>query len=311
MASTLPSLGKADSPSPVPALSRYQRALIASCVVLITGLAWAYLVHLNRHMTSPIEGDAMMAAMGKVMNQAWGAGDLLLTFVMWAVMMVGMMAAPALPVLLLFAGIHAQRGRGLTPAVPSFGIGYLVVWLAFSAGATAAQWALHEGALLSPMLATTSTFVAGVILISAGAYQLTPLKSRCLARCQSPLGFLMSNWRDGVTGAFLMGFRHGIFCLGCCWALMAVLFVVGVMNLAWVGVLTLFILAEKIRPTGAQVSRASGAILIALGLALALGCRSDNLVTANGAPARSVFQAVVTFQHTGQSAAVQDTIDVQ
>ena len=266
MASTLPSRGEARSPGGP------HRALIASCIVLITALAWAYLVHLNRHMTSAIEDDTMMAAMGMVMRQPWGASDLLLTFVMWSVMMVGMMAVPALPVLLLFAGLHAQRvDRAMVPAVPSFGLGYLIVWLAFSACATAAQWALHEGALLSSTMATSSTLVAGLILITAGVYQLTPLKTRCLARCQSPLGFLMSNWRDGSSGAFLMGFRHGIFCLGCCWALMAVLFVVGVMNLAWVGVLSLFILAEKIGLIGARVSRAGGAILIALGAVLVSG----------------------------------------
>ena len=111
----------------------------------------------------------------------------------------------------------------------------------------------------------------GVILLLAGAYQLTPLKSRCLTGCRSPLGFLMSHWRDGPGGAFLMGSRHGLFCLGCCWALMAVLFVVGVMNLAWVAVLTLFILAEKAGPAGARVSRIGGAVLIALGAALASG----------------------------------------
>jgi predicted metal-binding membrane protein len=234
-------------------------------------LAWAYLVHLHRPLTSPAEGDTMMAAMGMVMGRPWDAGDLLLTFLMWSVMMVGMMALSALPVLLLFARMHAQRDGGVAPAVPSFGLGYLIVWLAFSACATAAQWALHQGALLSSTMATTSTTVAGVILIAAGAYQLTPLKNRCLTQCQSPLGFLMSNWRDGSGGAFLMGWRHGIFCLGCCWALMLVLFVVGVMNLAWVGVLTLFILAEKLGPTGARVSRAGGAILLALGAALVSG----------------------------------------
>jgi predicted metal-binding membrane protein len=161
-----------------------------------------------------------------------------------------------------------RSDRGVVPAVPSFGLGYLAVWLAFSACATAAQWALHEGALLSPAMATSSTVVGGVILIAAGVYQLTPLKAGCLVGCRSPLGFLMSNWRDGTSGAFRMGFRHGIVCLGCCWALMAVLFVVGVMNLAWVGVLTLFILAEKIGPGGARVARAGGAVLIALGAVL-------------------------------------------
>jgi predicted metal-binding membrane protein len=259
------------APSPVPAPSRRDRALIASCIVLITGLAWAYLVHLNRHLSSINDG-TLMASMGMVMNQPWGASDLLLTFVMWSVMMVAMMAMSALPVLLLFAGMRAQRVHpGVAPAVSSFGLGYLVVWLAFSACATAAQWALHERALLSPTMATSCTLVAGITLIMAGAYQLTPLKTGCLARCQSPLGFLMSNWRDGSSGAFLMGFRHGIFCLGCCWALMTLLFVVGVMNLAWVGFLTLFILTEKIFPTGDRVSRVGGAILIGLGAVLLSG----------------------------------------
>jgi len=270
-ASTPPSPGEARSPSPVPAPSLRDRALIASCIVVITGLAWAYLIRLNRQMPS-VEAESMMAAMGMVMNQPWGAGDLLLTFAMWAVMMVGMMAVPALPVLLLFAGMRAQRvDRGLVPTVPSFGFGYLFVWVAFSACATAAQWALHERALLSSTMATSSTLLAGLILIAAGVYQLTPLKTGCLARCRSPLGFLMSSWRDGSSGAFQMGLRHGIFGLGCCWALMAVLFVVGVMNLTWVGVLTVFILAEKLGPTGAHVSRAGGAILIALGVVLVSG----------------------------------------
>ncbi|HKU63267.1 MAG TPA: DUF2182 domain-containing protein [Gemmatimonadales bacterium] len=222
-------------------------------------------------MVSPADGHSTMAAMGMVMDRPWGAGDLLLTFVMWSVMMVGMMALSALPVLLLFARMHAQRDHGMAPAVPSFGVGYLVVWLGFSACATAAQWGLHQGALLSSTMATTSTTIAGVILIVAGVYQLTPLKNRCLARCQSPLGFLIGHWRDGPSGAFLMGWRHGIFCLGCCWALMLVLFVVGVMNLAWVGVLTLFILAEKLGPAGARISRAGGVVLLALGIALVSG----------------------------------------
>ena len=270
MASTLPSPGAAHSSSAVPAPSRRDRALIASCIVLITLLAWAYLVHLHRPLTSATAGETMMAGMGMVMDRPWGAGDLLLTFLMWSVMMVGMMALSALPVLLLFARMHAQRDGGVAPVVPSFGLGYLIVWLAFSACATAAQWALHQGALLSPTMATTSTTVAGVILITAGVYQLTPLKNRCLSHCQSPLGFLMSHWRDGSGGAFLMGWRHGI-CLGCCWALMLVLFVVGVMNLAWVGVITLFILAEKLGPAGARVSRAGGAVLLVLGVVLLAG----------------------------------------
>ncbi len=267
MASTRRFPGAVPSPSRVAAPSRRGRALLGSCIVLITALAWAYLVHLNRQMSSSIHADTMMAKMGMVLNQPWGAGDVFFTFVMWAVMMVGMMTVPALPVLSLFAGVHTQRAeRGVAPAVLSFGLGYIAVWLGFSACATGAQWALHQAALLSSTMATSSTPAAGAILIAVGAYQLTPLKRGCLTQCQSPLGFLMSNWRDGSSGAFRMGVRHGAFCLGCCWALMGLLFVVGVMNLVWVGALTAFILVEKIGPTGARVARVGGAVLIALGV---------------------------------------------
>ncbi|MGQ0649342.1 MAG: DUF2182 domain-containing protein [Gemmatimonadaceae bacterium] len=259
------------SPSPVAASSRRDRVLIGSCIVLITALAWAYLIHLNRQMSSSVEADAMMAKMGMLMNAPWGARDIFFTFVMWGVMMVGMMTATATPVLLLFAGMHARRSERHVPlAVLSFALGYIAVWLGFSACAALAQWALHEAALLSSTMATSSTRLGGAILIAAGAYQLTPLKGGCLTQCQSPLGFLMSNWRDGASGALGMGLRHGAFCLGCCWALMGVLFVVGVMNLAWVGLLTIFILVEKIGPTGARVARGGGAILMAFGLVLVL-----------------------------------------
>jgi predicted metal-binding membrane protein len=220
-------------------------------------------------MSSSIEADTMMARMGMLMSRPWGAREVFVTFVMWAVMMAGMMTAAALPVLLLFAGAHAKRAeRDARLAVPLFGLGYIVVWVGFSACATVAQWALHQGALLSPALTTASARAAGAMLMAAGAYQLTPLKAACLIRCQSPLGFLMRNWRDGSSGAFLMGLRHGVFCLGCCWALMGVLFVVGVMNLVWVAVLTGFILLEKLGPPGARVARVGGAILIAGGLVL-------------------------------------------
>ena len=267
MASTRRSPGAVRSASLLAGPPRLDRVVIASCVVLITALAWAYLVHLHRQMSSSIEADSMVATMGMVMNHSWGTHEVVVTFVMWAVMMVGMMTPTALPVLLLFAGAHAQRAeRGVPLAIPLFGLGYITVWLGFSTGAAVAQWALHQAALLSSTMATSSPRLGGAILIAAGAYQLTPLKGSCLTQCQSPLGFLMSNWHDGATGALRMGLRHGTFCLGCCWSLMGVLFVVGVMNLAWVGVLTVFVLVEKIGPTGARVARVGGAILIAFGV---------------------------------------------
>jgi predicted metal-binding membrane protein len=273
MASTPRSPGVALSlPSAAVATPR-DRLLIGGCILLVTALAWVYLIHLARQMGSPIDA-GMMAKMGMATNQPWTASDVFYTWVMWSVMMIGMMAASTVPVLLLFAGLHARRAAGgRSLAVLSFGLGYFAVWLGFSACAAMAQWALHQGALLSSAMATSSTAVGGAILVGAGVYQLSPLKGRCLTGCQSPLGFLMGNWRDGLRGAFAMGMRHGTFCLGCCWALMGVLFVVGVMNLVWVGVLTVFVLIEKIGPTGVRLARTGGAIMIALGVIMvSTGC---------------------------------------
>ena len=208
-----------------------------------------------------------MAKMGMVTGTPWTALDVLFTFTMWSVMMVGMMATAAAPVLLVFSRTRAARADGSTsPSVALFGLGYLTVWLAFSAFAALTQFALHQAALLSPTMSVFSPRLAGAILIAAGVYQLTPLKRACLAQCQSPFGFLMSHWRDGRSGAFQMGLRHGAYCLGCCWALMGVLFAVGVMNLVWVAVLAAFVLLEKIGPSGAIVSRVGGAIMIAAGI---------------------------------------------
>jgi predicted metal-binding membrane protein len=258
------------SQSSAAALPRRDRALLLGCILLVAGLAWAYLVYLDRRMSASAEYAAAMAQMGMVMDAPWRAADVLFTFLMWAVMMVGMMSASAAPVLLLFADMQVQRGaRGLSVALLLFGLGYLAIWLGFSACAALVQWALHEAAFLSSGLAASSRIVGGAILIGAGVYQLTPVKSACLRHCQSPLGFLMSHWRDGLRGAFRMGLQHGRSCLGCCWALMGVLFAVGIMNLAWVAVLTAFILIEKVGSTGVLVSRAGGVVMIAYGTFLA------------------------------------------
>ena len=206
------------------------------------------------------------------MDMPWTAADVWLTFAMWAVMMIGMMTGTAAPVLLLFAGARAGRGeRGVPLAVLLFGLGYLTVWVGFSAGAALAQWRLHEAAMLSPAMAASSPRLAGAILIAAGAYQLTPFKGACLTQCRSPLGFLLGNWRHGTTGALRMGIRHGAHCLGCCWALMCVLFVVGVMNLAWVAALSAFVLVEKIGPAGMVAARIAGAAMVVLGMLFAAG----------------------------------------
>jgi predicted metal-binding membrane protein len=254
-------------PPPPAGLSSRDRLLIWACLAVVIALAWAYLIDLDRRMASEMEHHTMMTAMGMTMEMPpWTAADVLFTFAMWVVMMIGMMVGTAAPVLLLFAGAHAGRGGRRVPwIVLVFGLGYVIVWAGFSAAAALTQWALHSAAMLSPMMAASSSRVGGVILIAAGVYQLTPFKRACLTHCRSPLGFLMTHWRGGTRGALMMGLRHGAYCLGCCWALMGVLFAVGVMNLLWVAALTVFVLVEKSGPAGIVIARVAGAAMIAWG----------------------------------------------
>ena len=246
--------------------SRGGSALILACVVSIAALAWAGLFQMGRRDMA----DIGMVAMGMT-GASWTGRDALLAFAMWVVMMAGMMIPSAAPVLMLFAATQNQRGgRAVTPATAMFGAAYFAVWTGFSAAAALAQWGLHQAAMLTPAMAASDPRLAGAILISAGVYQLTPWKGRCLSHCRSPLGFLMSRWREGAAGAFRMGLAHGAYCLGCCWALMGVLFVVGVMNLAWVAALTAFVLLEKTGPGGMWTARIAGAALVVSGAVLAL-----------------------------------------
>jgi len=245
------------------ALAR-QRWISAGTLALVAGLAWAYLVSGIGAAPMPMQMGAM------IMWEPWGAEDWLLTFVMWVVMMAAMMLPSVAPMVLLFVGLHQrqQTGGALGPTW-SFLTGYLIVWTLFAAAATTAQWGLHSAALLSPMLAATSPYLAAGLVLAAGAYQWTPLKRLCLARCRQPLGFLMTEWRAGTGGALRMGLRHGLFCTGCCWALMALLFVGGVMNLLWVALLSAYVLLEKVLPGGEILGRVAGAAMLAWGVWLA------------------------------------------
>jgi predicted metal-binding membrane protein len=141
-----------------------------------------------------------------------------------------------------------------------------VVWLAFSAAATALQWALQAIDWVNPMIVSSSALLTALLLLIAGVYQFSPLKKVCLSRCRTPLGFLLGEWRPGVSGAFVMGVRHGLFCVGCCWALMALLFVGGVMNLAWIAALSVVVAIEKLAPRGERVAAVLGVALIAAGV---------------------------------------------
>ena len=160
------------------------------------------------------------------------------------------------------------------PYVPTgvFLSGYLLVWSGFSAAATLANWGLHANSLLSSMMGTsTSSYLGGALLMTAGAFQWSPLKSACLTHCRSPLGFLMSDWREGTGGALRMGLRHGAYCVGCCWTLMGLLFVLGVMNLLWIAALAAFVLLEKVAPGGRRFSRGTGLLLFGWGALMAAG----------------------------------------
>ncbi len=242
---------------------RRDRFIILGGLVAITILAWAYMFYLAANMAGM---DMDMAAMSQL--QPWRVTDIFLTFIMWSVMMVAMMTPSATPMVLTYAQINRQRQAKMQPYAPTglFLAGYLLVWVGFSALATLFQWGLHSAALLSPMMVTTSPIVGGVILVLAGGFQFTPFKHACLAHCRTPMSFILTEWLDGSSGALMMGFKHGRFCLGCCWFLMALLFVAGVMNLLWVAAIAAFVLIEKITPAGEWVSRIAGFLLIVWGV---------------------------------------------
>jgi predicted metal-binding membrane protein len=197
----------------------------------------------------------------------WRAVDFALMFAMWSVMMVGMMLPAATPMALLYAQVvrKAARDGSVLPPTAVFIAGYLSAWALFSIAATSAQWGLETAALLSPLLVANSPRLGAGLLISAGVYQLTPWKGACLSRCRDPVHFFATHFRPGVRGALRLGFRYGLYCLGCCWLLMGLLFVGGVMNLLWIAALSVFVLAEKVIPLGASGGRVAGVLMIGVG----------------------------------------------
>ncbi len=249
-------------------LLKRDRLVVTLGLAGITILAWLYLVHLNRTMAMPM-GMPNMAGMVMPMMQGWRAADFFLTFAMWAVMMVGMMVPSVAPMVLAFATVNRRRAERGGPYVPTgiFLVGYLAAWTAFSFLATLAEWRLHTAALLDIRTQTAAPWLGGGLLVAAGVFQLTPAKNACLSRCRSPLEFLTTEWREGWGGALRMGLKHGAFCVGCCWMLMALLFVAGVMNLLWVAGIAAFVLAEKLLPRGRFVSFVGATACLVAGVA--------------------------------------------
>jgi predicted metal-binding membrane protein len=281
--------------TPLESVLRRDRLVVLAALAALTALSLAYVAWLSLAMSAmpaaapggdmtgmdmagmDMSGGGSMAAAMMPAFAAWGAGDFAFIFAMWTVMMVGMMTPSAAPMVLLYA----MAGRRLASAAGTplaatgwFFAGYLLVWAGFSALATLAQWLLARLALLSPMMVASDRLLGGVILLAAGIYQWTPLKTACLRACRGPFDFLMRHggFREGAFGALRIGARHGLYCLGCCFALMALLFVGGVMNLLWIAGLAILVLAEKTLPRGGVlVARLAGVLLAAAGLWLIAG----------------------------------------
>jgi predicted metal-binding membrane protein len=248
---------------------RRDRLLVISCLLLVVVLSWAYLLT-GAGMSMQGMGD-MLTPMS---TGPWTPGYAVLVLVMWAVMMAAMMLPSAAPMILLFATMarrRSEQGQTTSASSSAFAFGYLAIWAAFSVAATALQYALEQAALMSPAMQTTSIALAGTVLIAAGVYQWTPLKQACLRYCASPLAFIMTHWRPGTAGAFSMGLRHGTYCVGCCWLIMLLLFVGGVMNFAWIAGIALFVLVEKLVPAGRRIGQAAGVLLVVWGAATLLG----------------------------------------
>lgn len=245
-----------------PPAARLSRVGVVSGIVAAIALAWAWIVPMARDMYGPMTG-----ASAWMMRSTWDAKHLLLLWLMWAVMMAAMMLPSAMPLLLLYDGVLRRRRASGRAAVHVYamGAGYLLAWAIFSIGATVLQRLLSTMLILNPMMEMPNRMAVGATLLLAGAYQLTPWKAACLSQCRSPLSFVMQRWRDGVSGALRMGMEHGAYCLGCCWALMLLLFAGGVMNLAVIVGLTAIVLIEKVTPLGARVSRVLGVLMMAGG----------------------------------------------
>jgi len=240
---------------------QHHRGTLIVLLIVVPLACWVWIVAMARDMYGPMTG-----ASAWMMTLQWDARHVLLLWLMWAVMMAGMMLPSASPMLLMY-GVAARRHADAAAArqIYAFASGYLAVWALFSVAATAAQFMLSTQLALSPMMTLTSPRVGALLLVIAGVHQLTPLKRVCLQKCQSPLGFLMHHWRGGAGGAFRMGFEHGVYCLGCCWPLMLLLFVGGVMNLTVIAALTAFVAFEKLTPFGLYTARVSGLLLVGSG----------------------------------------------
>jgi predicted metal-binding membrane protein len=232
-------------------------------LLIVPLLSWWWITSMAHDMNGSMSG-----ASAWMMRSSWDASHLLLLWAMWAAMMAAMMLPSAYPIVVLYRGAALRRSADRPLHVYSLVAGYLSVWAAFSVGATVLQRLLTRALVLSRMMELSTPRAAAIVLLVAGAYQLTPLKRVCLGACRSPMNVLMQHWREGRGGALRMGAAHGLYCVGCCWSLMLLLFVGGVMNLATIAALTMTVAVEKLGPFGIQGARVSGVVLLAAGALL-------------------------------------------
>src|SRR5215472_1740201 len=262
--------------STLEAILRRDRGIVIAALAIIAALAWSDIVWLAHDMTMDgmdMSGLRMIPAGQGLMMPAsapWQPIEFAYVLAMWAVMMIGMMTPSVAPMILIYARVGRQAAKSGHPFAASgwFASGYLIAWSGFSLAATSAQWVLERAALLTPMMERANAVLGAIVLIAAGIYQWSPIKEACLSYCQAPLTFIMRHggFRPDAAGALTLGFRHGLYCIGCCWALMLLLFVGGVMNVLWIAALAALVLSEKALPFGKLLSRIAGCFLIAAGI---------------------------------------------
>ena len=255
----------------IESLLRRDRLVVAVALVLVVCLSWGYVLagagmgmsgfEMTRHTLMDMDMSTLAA---------WDSNYVVLMFFMWWIMMIAMMLPSTTPVILLAAALNRRSNNTRPPygSTLSFATGYLLAWAGFSALAVGIQWLLQHAELISGVLKSSSTLLSVLLLLLAGAWQFTAWKYACMAHCRGPVEYLSAHYRPGNKGALIMGLNHGLYCLGCCWFLMVLLFVGGVMNLYWITGLAVYVWAEKMLPAGARIDRMMGVVLIAWGAVL-------------------------------------------
>ncbi len=241
-----------------------ERARLVSLLGLVGAAGWAFVGWMTLDMGHP------WVVLMMPTSAFWRPETVVAVLIMWAMMMVAMMLPSAAPMIATFDNLERRKtGPAAEPwRTSAFVAGYLMIWIGFSLVATALQWLLQGLGLVTPMAESASPLLTSGLLAIAGLYQFSPLKHVCLRYCRSPIGFLLMEWRPGVSGAWAMGLKHGSYCLGCCWAVMLLLFVAGAMNLAWIVLLTSVVAAEKMMPPTPWMTSAIGAVFLSASVVL-------------------------------------------